>query len=82
MTGAVARTEEEQVGGTSPATGCFVDNAKGNVVYAGGVYGHRGRTWDGILRQDELKRVPLEHYRVLKLGPITHMGDSRQPNVH
>jgi hypothetical protein len=33
-------------------------------------------------RPDELKRIPLEHHRVLKLGPITHMGDSRQPNVH
>ena len=54
-----------------------VDNAQGNVVYTEGLYGgHRG-SWQGILSPDELKRIPLDQYRVLKLGPITHQGDNR-----
>lgn len=56
-----------------------VDNARGNVVYAEGLYGPPGDSWDGILDPGELKRIPLDHYRVLKLGPVTHMGDSRAP---
>lgn len=54
-----------------------VDNARGNVVYTEGLYGHPGWTWDGILSPDEFTRIPLKHYRVIKLGPITPMGDSR-----
>jgi hypothetical protein len=57
-----------------------VDNARGNVVYTQGLYGGRGaESWDGVLGSDELKRIPLEKYRVLKLGLITHMGDNRSP---
>lgn len=58
-----------------------VDNARGNAVYTEGLYGHPGWTWDGILSPDELKRIPLEKYRVLKLGPITYLGDARSVNV-
>ena len=58
-----------------------VDNARGNAVYTEGLYGHPGWTWDGILSPDELKRIPLEKYRVLKLGPITCLGDARSVNV-
>lgn len=54
-----------------------VDNARGNVVYTEGLYGHPGQTWDGIFEPDELKRIPLDKYRVVELGPITPMGDSR-----
>lgn len=59
-----------------------VDNACGNVVYTEGLYGRGGLTWDGILDPAELKQIPLEKYRVLKLGPITHMGDNRSPGQH
>lgn len=54
-----------------------VDNARGNVVYTEGLYGHPGWTWDGILDPAEIQRIPLDKYRVLELGPITPMGDSR-----
>lgn len=59
-----------------------VDNARGNVVYTEGLYGRGGLSWDGILRPDELKQIPLASYRVLKLGPITHLGDNRSPGQH
>ena len=54
-----------------------VDNAGGNVVYAEGLYGRHGLTWEGVLDPAELKQIPLEQYRVLKLGPVTPMGDNR-----
>ena len=54
-----------------------VDGAGGNVVYAEGLYGKGESSWDGIMSPDELKRIPLDRYRVLKLGPITTMGDNR-----
>ncbi len=52
-----------------------VDGAGGNVVYAEGLYGHEGRSWDGILDPDDLRCVPMEHYRILKMENIVNMGD-------
>jgi hypothetical protein len=59
-----------------------VDVAGGNTLYGEGLWAHPTRSWRGLLEQGALEKVPLEHYRTLKLGPITRMGDSpRQPNL-
>jgi hypothetical protein len=55
-----------------------VDNAGGNTLYGEGLYAHPGRSWEGVLEEEEMKKVPLDCYRVLKLGEITHLGDSRR----
>jgi len=51
-----------------------VDNAGANAVYVEQLEVH-GLSWDGILNDDDLKRIPLSQYRVLKLGEIHGMGD-------
>jgi len=56
-----------------------VDCARANTFYGEGLYGQPDQSWDGILRPDEFKRVPLECYRVLRLPPITAMGDGYRP---
>ncbi len=53
-----------------------VDGAGGNVVYAEGLYGHSGRTWDGVLGPDDLRCIPLQNYRILKMENVVKMGDS------
>ncbi|MGD2174584.1 MAG: hypothetical protein PVJ27_04205 [Candidatus Brocadiaceae bacterium] len=55
-----------------------VDNARANTLYGEGLYGHPGRSWDGLLSEDGLKKVPLECCRVLKLGKIIRKGDTRR----
>lgn len=52
-----------------------VDNAGGSVVYAEGFYGPSGKTWQGILDPEDLKKIPIECYRMLRLGEVTHLGD-------
>ena len=54
-----------------------VDNARGNVVYAEGLFGEPDKRWDGLLTSDALRCIPIDRYRVLKLGPITPMGDAK-----
>ncbi len=51
-----------------------VDNAGANAVFVEHI-GVHGESWDGILDDGELRRIPLEKYRVLKLGDICRMGD-------
>jgi hypothetical protein len=55
------------------------DNARGNCICAEGLYGHPDRSWDGLLDEDDLRGIPLECYRVLKLGPIVPEGDHKKP---
>ena len=52
-----------------------VDNAGGSAIYAEGLYGDREKTWEGILDPHGLKAIPIECYRMLKLGEVTRMGD-------
>jgi hypothetical protein len=52
-----------------------VDAAKANTLYGEELNTQPGNTWDGILADWEMMKVPLKHYRVLKLGPIVEMGD-------
>ena len=60
----------------------LVDSAGGNTLYAEGLWGHKGRSWDGILRDHKegggFKTIPVQHYRVLKLPPVVKMGDARK----
>jgi len=57
----------------------IVDNAGGSTMYAEGLWGHADKSWDGVLRDWDggLNTIPLDHYRVLKIGEITHRGDGR-----
>ncbi len=52
-----------------------VDGAGGNVVYAEGLYGHADRSWDQTLDPDDLRCIPMQHYRILKLENVVHRGD-------
>ncbi len=57
----------------------IVDNAGGSTLYAEGLWGHPDKSWDGVLRDWDggINTIPVEHFRVLKIGEITHMGDGR-----
>jgi hypothetical protein len=55
--------------------GCVdVDNARGNTLYAEGLQ-FKSESWRGLLDQEDLRAIPLKHYRVLKLGQIVPLGD-------
>ena len=55
-----------------------VDGAGGTVLYLEGLYGDPVRSWDGILDdKDELKRIPVEHFRVLRIDSPVQLGDGR-----
>jgi hypothetical protein len=56
----------------------LVDNAGDSTLYAEGRWSHPGHDWKGILRSHEggISAIPLEHYRVLRLGKIVHGGDT------
>ncbi len=57
----------------------LVDYADGSTLYGEGLWGSTTKRWDGLLRDRDagLDRIGAEHYRVLKLGPITRRGDGR-----
>ncbi len=56
----------------------FVDIAQGQPVYAEGLWGHPGKSWEGKLRPTGgLSKISYRHYRVIETGPVTRMGDSR-----
>jgi hypothetical protein len=57
-----------------------VDNAGGNVLYGQGFY--EDNQWKDIARGWDagdvgIMSIPLDHYRVLKLGEIIKKGDAR-----
>ncbi len=54
-----------------------VDGAGGTVVYAEGLYHDPARSWDGLIDESELKRIPLSHFRVVQLQPVMTRGDGR-----
>ncbi len=53
----------------------IVDGAQGNVVYAEGLYGYPRRSWEGVLDPDDLRCIPLQNYRILKMEDVVKMGD-------
>ncbi|HXQ81486.1 MAG TPA: hypothetical protein VN775_09250 [Opitutaceae bacterium] len=60
----------------------LVDIAQGQPVYAEGLWGHPGRSWTGKLRPTGgLSTIPYRHYRMLRMGPVTHKGDGRSKFV-
>ena len=56
-----------------------VDVAGGSPIYAEGLWGHPGKSWDGLLREWDggINDIPLEHYRILKLPEKVKKGDAR-----
>jgi len=55
-----------------------VDGARGTCVYLEGLYGDPERSWDGVIDdENELKRIPVTYFRVLKLENVVAMGDGR-----
>lgn len=57
----------------------FVDVAQGSPLYAEGLWGHPNKSWEGILREWDagICTIPIDHYRVLKVGETIMMGDAR-----
>lgn len=57
----------------------LVDIAQGQPIYAEGLWGHPGKSWDGKLEHGEngITKIPFRHYRVLASGPVTRQGDGR-----
>ena len=56
-----------------------VDSGGGAAVYVEGLWGQRDRSWDGLLADTDLLAIPIDRYRVLELGPVTHKGfDTRK----
>jgi hypothetical protein len=57
----------------------LVDNAGDSTLYAEGRWSHPGHNWEGVLRshQGGISTIPLDHYRILRLGKIVHGGDTR-----
>ncbi len=57
-----------------------VDNAGGSPLYGENLnHDPKGRSWKGILWEWDggIVSIPLEHFRVLKLGPVVHNGDAK-----
>lgn len=56
----------------------LVDIAQGQPIYAEGLWPHPGKSWDGKVRKTGgISQIPYQHYRMLKAGPVTRMGDGR-----
>ena len=51
-----------------------VDHGGGASIYAEGLWGHPDRSWKWLLSERDLVAIPFEHYRVLKLPPVTQKG--------
>ncbi len=56
-----------------------VDVAGGQPIYAEGLYGHPGKSWEGKLREWDggINAIPYDHYRVLKIKNPQNRGDER-----
>ncbi len=54
------------------------DGAAGTVVYAEGIYWDATRSWDGWFDENELKRIPIEYFRVVQLPSVIARGDGRK----
>lgn len=60
-----------------------VDVAGGTPLYAEGLWGQPGKSWDGKLRKLEgINSIPLDHCRVLKVEKIINKGDARWKTYH
>jgi len=59
----------------------IVDTAGDFAIYAEGLYGHPGKSWDRLFSEDGLARIPAHHYRVLKMDKIHQGGSARIPKL-
>ncbi len=59
-----------------------VDVCGGHALYGEGLYADdRGRTWRGLLSENDVVGIPLDHFRVLKMEGIVRQGmGRRQPD--
>lgn len=57
----------------------LVDIAQGQPIYAEGLWGHPGKSWDGKLDHGGggISKIPYRHFRMLQAGPATRQGDGR-----
>ena len=56
----------------------LVDIAQGQAIYAEGLWGHPGKSWDGKLREvGGISQIPYSNYRVIKVSNAVHQGDGR-----
>ncbi|MBN2093050.1 hypothetical protein JW964_25730 [candidate division KSB1 bacterium] len=57
----------------------FVDVAQGTPLYAEGLWGHRDKSWEGILHEWDrgICTIPIDNYRFLKVGATIKKGDAR-----
>ena len=57
----------------------IVDIAQGQPIYAEGLWGHPGKSWEGKLREWEggINSIPYKHYQVMKVENAVFMGDAR-----
>jgi hypothetical protein len=56
----------------------LVDIAQGQAIYAEGLWGQPGKTWDGKLREiGGISKIPYKCYRVLKIENSVKKGDGR-----
>ena len=52
-----------------------VDVAGGHVLYGQGLYADpQKRNWQGLLNGDDLVKIGLEHYRILKMDNMVYEG--------
>jgi hypothetical protein len=61
----------------------LVDIAQGQPLYAEGLWGHPGKSWEGKLDHGAqgITRIPFRHYRVLQTGPVIRKGDGRSKHA-
>ena len=56
----------------------LVDIAQGQAIYAEGLWGQPGKSWDGKLPEiGGISQIPYKNYRVLKVENSVKMGDGR-----
>ncbi|MBK1880477.1 hypothetical protein [Pelagicoccus mobilis] len=58
----------------------LVDVALGSVLYAEGLTGHADKSWEGLLIEDELARIPFSNYRFLQPEAVVERG--MIPGIH
>lgn len=57
----------------------LVDIAQGQPIYAEGLWGHPGKSWEGKLNhgRNGISQIPYKHFRMIKAGKPTYKGDGR-----
>lgn len=57
----------------------IVDWGGGQALYGEGLWGHPGKSWNGLLRfEGGISKIPYKHYRVIKMDSVINKGDDRR----